>query len=265
VNSSKGVVSLFNNPTIEKLKEMKLKVMAEMFTETNPEMLSLSFEDRLGLMVERQWLAKKNAKTQNLLRVANFGINACLEDVDYSSERSIDKKTIVTLSTCNFIEQKLNIIISGKTGSGKSFLACAFGNNACRRGYSVKYYRVPELLIEIQDAKIEHRYLKFISQLQRIKLLVLDDIGLKSYALDEGRELLEIAESRYNKASTIMAGQIPHSEWYDLFPDTITADAFMDRMIHNSYILALDSKKSMREIMAVKTVNGISKMGCECK
>jgi DNA replication protein DnaC len=226
------VASLFSNPTIEKLREMKLKVMADMLAETTPEVLKLSFEDRLGLMVESQWLAKKNVKTQTLIRAASFGVSACLEDIDYRPDRKIDKKTVAALSSCNYIEQKLNIIISGCAGSGKSYLACAFGNNACRKGYTVKYCRVPELLIEIQDAIADHRYLKFISQLQRVKLLILDDIGLKTYTLEEGRILHEIAESRYNKASTIMVGQIPHKEWHDLFPDPITADAFMDRMIH---------------------------------
>lgn len=252
---------MFSNPTTEKLRDMKLKVMAEMLSETTPEILDLSFEDRFGLMVENQWLAKKNARTQKLIRTASFGINACLENIDYSPDRKIDKRTIAVLSSCNYIEQRLNLIISGRTGAGKSYLACAFGNKACRRGYSVKYYRIPELLIEVQDAIIGHRYLKFISQLQRIKLLILDDIGLKSYTLDEGRALLEIAESRYNKASTILASQTTHDEWYDLFPDTITADAFMDRMIHSAFVLRLDSQKSMREVMAAKKISRLVEEG----
>jgi len=118
---------------------MKLNVMAEMLKETNPEVLNLPFEDRIGLMVENQWLAKKNARTKSLLRAANFRLNACLEDIDYSIDRKIDKKSIAALSTCNYIEQKLNLIITGSTGSGKTFLACAFGDNACRKGYTVKY------------------------------------------------------------------------------------------------------------------------------
>lgn len=249
---------MFNNPTIEKLRAMKLYVMADMMAEPNAEIIKLSFEDRLGLMVENQWQSKENAKTQNLIRTANFKIDASLEDIDYSQERRIDKKTIATLSTCNYIEQKLNLILTGRSGSGKSYLACAFGNKACHKGYPVKYYRVPELLIEIQDAIIGHRYLKFISQLQRVKLLILDDIGLKAYTLDESRALLETAESRYNKASTIMVGQTPHSEWYDLFPDAITADAFMDRMIHSAIVMPLDSQKSMRQVMAAKKIGSLS-------
>lgn len=249
------VESMLNNPTIQKLRDLKLKVMAQMMEESDPAMRELSFEERLGIMVEKEWLSRKNARIKRQLSSATLGLNACLEDMDYSANRTIDKKTIQTLSTCTFMEQKLNIVITGKTGSGKSYLACAFGNNACRQGYTVKYYRVPELLLEIQDAKNEHRYTKFINKLQRVKLLILDDIGLKSYSLEESRDLLEIAESRYNKASTVLAGQMAHSQWYDLFPDPTIADAIMDRVIHNSYILALDSKKSMRETMAEKTIN----------
>ena len=230
---------MLNNPTVEKLRDLKLKVMAQMMSELDPALRELSFDERLGIMVEKEWLAKKNARIKRLLNSASLGLNACIEDIDYLADRTIDKKIIQTLSTCSFIEQQLNIVISGKTGSGKSFIACALGNSACRHGYTVKYFRIPELLLEIQDAKNENRYAKFMTQLQNIKLLILDDVGLKSYNLEESRDILEIAESRYNKCSTVLSGQIAHTEWYDLFPDPTIADAIMDRVIHNSYILAL--------------------------
>jgi DNA replication protein DnaC len=251
------VVSMLNNPTSLKLREMKLKVMAQMMDEPDSAMRELSFEERFGIMVEKEWMSRKNSKIKRQLYSASLGLNACLEDIDYGADRTMDKKTIQTLSSSAYIEQKLNIVITGKTGSGKSFLACAFGNNACRKGYTVKYYRVPELLLEIQDAKNDHRYSKFMKQLQKVKLLILDDLGLKAYSLEESRDILEIAESRYNKASTVISGQMSHSKWYELFPDPTTADAIMDRIIHNSYILSLDSKKSMREVMAERTIKSI--------
>ncbi len=251
------VVSMLNNPTVEKLKSMKLKVMAQVLIDQDPALRELSFEERLAIMVEKEWLHRKNTRIKRLLYNASLAINACIEDIDYTQNRKIDKKTIRTLSSCTFIEQRLNIIISGKTGSGKSFLACAFGNNACRHGYTVRYYRIPELLLEIQSAKNDNYYIQFMDKLKKVRLLILDDIGLKSYTLEESRDILEIAESRYNKASTILSGQIPHTHWHDLFPDPATADAIMDRIIHNAYILPLDSKKSMREVMTKKIIQAI--------
>ena len=248
---------MLNNPTVEKLRDMKLKVMASMVSDPDSSLDSLSFEERLGIMVEKEWISKKNSRINRLLGSASFGIDACLEDINYSSDRTIDKKTIQALSSCLFIEQKLNILITGKTGSGKTYIACAFGNAACRRGYSARYYRIPELLLEIQAAKNENRYSKFMSSLQNIKLLILDDLGLKSYTLEESRDILEIAEGRYNKVSTVLSGQIAHTKWYELFPDPTIADAIMDRIIHNSYILALDSKISMREVMAEKIIQSL--------
>ena len=170
---------------------------------------------------------KKNSKKKRLIKKAGLGLNACVKDIEYSSNRSIDKQSVNGLSSCDFIEKSLNIIITGKTGSGKSFLACALGNNACKKGYTVKYYRIPELLLEIQDAKLQNQYLRFMKNLLNIHLLILDDIGLKSYTLEESRYILEIAESRYNKKSMILSGQISHSQWYELFPDPTIADAIM--------------------------------------
>ena len=144
-------------------------------------------------------------------------------------------------------------MVSGKTGSGKTFLICAFGNCACRHLYKVKYYRIPELLFEMQDARDEGKYLKFMDGLSKIKILILDDIGLKTYTVEESRDILEIAESRYNKSTTILSAQMEHSKWYELFADPTVADAIMDRIIHNAYILPLDSKRSMRQVMAEDT------------
>lgn len=250
---------MLNNQTVEKLRDLKLKVMANMLSNQDNSLKELSFEERLGIMVENEWLSKKNARIKRLLNNASLGLNACIEDIDYTSDRKIDKQTIQQLSTCSFIEQKLNIVISGKTGTGKTYIACAIGNSACRNGYTARYYRIPELLLEIQDAKNENRYSRFMISLQNTKLLILDDIGLKSYTLEESRDILEIAESRYNRASTVLAGQISHIKWYELFPDPTIADAIMDRIIHNSYILTLDSKKSMREVMAKKAIKNIEK------
>jgi len=147
------VVSMLNNPTVEKLRGMKLKVMAQVFVD--PALRDLSFEERLAIMVEKEWLQRKNNRIKRLLYKASLAINACIEDIDYTQDRKIDKKTIPDTSPAvSSSNRNLISFISGKTGCGKSFLACAFGNNACRYDYTVRYYRIPELLLEIQSAKM---------------------------------------------------------------------------------------------------------------
>jgi DNA replication protein DnaC len=241
---------MLDGPTIEKLKDMRLKVMAQMLSDPDENSKELLFEDRLALMVEAQWLEKRNARIRRITSHAGLSVDACIEDIRYHPDRVIDKKTVTTLATCTYIEKKLNVVVTGKTGSGKSYIICALGNAACRKLYRVRYYRIPELLLEIEDARCSGNYLKFMKALLKVDLLILDDIGLKSYSLEESRDILEIAESRYNRASTILSAQVSHSKWYDLFTDPTIADAIMDRIIHNAYILALDSKLSMREVMA---------------
>jgi len=246
------VNTMLKNPTADKLRAMRLRTMADAYLDPEPGSEALSFDDRFALLVEKEWYAKRNARIMRLQAGSGFGQNACLEDIEYGKGRNISRKDVTMIGSCLFIEQKLNVIISGKTGTGKSFLACAIGNAACRHGYSCKYFRLPGLFAELEMARLENRYLRFMETLRKFHLLVIDDIGLKSYGHEEARDLLEIAELRYNRSSTIFASQVPHEKWYELIPDPTIADAFMDRVVHNSYILPLDSKISMREIMAQK-------------
>jgi len=248
---------MLRNPTADKLREMRLKTMAEAFLNPDPGSEALSFEDRFALMVEREWHAKKDSRVARLVSRAGLGTQASLEDIDYGKGRNISRKDVATLGSCVFIQQRLNVIISGKTGSGKSFLACAIGDAACRHGYSCKYYRQPGLFAEIAMSRLENRYTRFMDSLRKIRLLILDDIALRPYSHEEARDLLEIAELRYNRSSTIFASQAPHEKWYGLIPDPTIADAFMDRIVHNAYIVPLDSKVSMREIMAQKRMRAI--------
>ena len=254
---------MLNNPTADKLRDMRLKKMAEAFLNPEPGSEALSFEDRFALMVEKEWYAKKDSRTARLVSSAGFGMPASLEDIDYSKERNISRKDVATLGSCVFIQQRLNVILSGKTGSGKSYLACAIGDAACRQDYSCKYYRIPVLFAEIAMSRIENSYARFMDALRRPRLLILDDIGLKTYSHEEARDLLEIAELRYNRTSTIFASQPPHEKWYEYIPDPTIADAFMDRIVHNAYIVPLDSKVSMREIMARRRMKAIDMLDQE--
>ena len=255
---------MLRNPTADKLRDMRLKKMAEMFLNPEPGSDALSFEDRFSLMVEKEWYAKKDSRIARLISSAGMGIKASLEDIDYSKERNISKKDVATLGTCVFIQQRLNVIISGKTGSGKSYLACAIGDAACRNNFSCKYFRQPNLFTEIAMSKLDNNYIRFMDLLRKVDLLIIDDMALKTYSLEEARDLLEIAELRYNKTSTIFASQAPHEKWYEYIPDPTIADAFMDRIVHNAYIVPLDSKISMREIMAqrrMKTAEMLNQEG----
>ena len=241
---------MLKNPTVDKLRDMRLRTMAEAFLNPEPGMDALTFEDRFAMLVEKEWYAKRNARITRLQAMAGFSQYACLEDIEYGNGRNISRKDVTMIGACLFIEQKLNVIISGKTGSGKSFLACAIGNAACRHGYSCKYYRLPDLFAELEVARFEQRYFQFMETLRKTNLLIIDDIGIKPYSLEEARDMYEIAEARYNRSSIIFASQIPYEKWYELIPDPTVADAFMDRIVHNSYIMPLDAKISMREIMA---------------
>lgn len=241
---------MLTNQTLKKLNEMNLKTMASALQNLDSAFYELDFNEQLSILVEKEWLAKKNSRVERLLKAATLRQNACLEDIDYSYKSAKDKALIQRLAHVNYIDERLNVIISGMTGAGKSYLSCALGNSACRQEYKVKYYRIPELLLEINYAKHEHRYTKFMKQLKKNDLLIIDDIGLQSYSLDESRDLHEIIESRYNLGSLILASQLPHDKWYELFPDPTIADAIMDRVTHNSYKLELTTDVSMRQVMA---------------
>lgn len=254
---------MLRNPTAEKLRDMRLNAMAKAFLDPEPGSEELSFDDRFAMLVEKEWYAKKDSRIARLVSGAKLGVSASLEDIDYRKGRNISKKDVAMLGSCLFIQQKLNVIISGKTGSGKSYLACAIGDAACRNNYSCRYYRVPVLFAEIAMARLENRYTRFMDTLRKVNLLILDDMALTPYSHEEARDLLEIAELRYNRTSTIFASQPPHEKWYDFIPNPTIADAFMDRVVHNAYIVPLDSTVSMREIMAQKRMKAAEAMNPE--
>jgi len=235
--------------TIERLLSLRLTGMAEAFSAQLQDTgyHDLSFEDRFGLLVEQEWLHRQNKRLARLLRQARLRLPACLEDIDYVTPRGLDRGLMKSLGTCQWIKEHLNILICGPTGVGKTFLACAFANAACRQGFSARYYRVSRLLQELSLAKADGSYPRLLSQLAKIELLVLDDWGLAPFTDTSSRDLLEVIDDRCQVRSTIVAGQLPLEHWHGLFPDPTVADAVLDRLVHNAHKINLKGE-SLRKV-----------------
>ena len=233
---------MLNQQTIDRLAEMKLRSMISAYQRQreDPSVLDLSFEERFGLIVDSEWIARKNRYLQRLLKESKMPIPACIEDIDYTAKRKLDRKLITRLSTGEWVQQHQNLLIFGPTGVGKSFLACAMGNLICRLGYAVRYYRVSKLLEELQAARGDGTYFKKFNMLKKVPLLILDDWGLKAFSTNDCSLLFELFEERNQKGSTLIAGQIPIEYWNKVLLDPTITDAILDRIIHNAYRLNVD-------------------------
>ena len=236
--------------TVTKLREMHLSVMAAAYKEqlSDSSFQSMSFEDRVSLIVDKEWNSRKNNYLKRLIKQANLSEpNACIEDIEYHSDRNLNKNMITKLSTCNYIQEHHNVILLGATGSGKTYLACAFGMNAVRNFLSVKYIRLPELLTDLSIARGSGTIRKVMAQYKKYTLLIIDEWLLYALNETEARDVLEIIESRYKKASTIFCSQFDVPGWRDKLNDPILADAICDRIVHDSYSILIDCKDSMRK------------------
>ena len=236
--------------TVTKLREMHLSVMAAAYKEqlADSSFQSMSFEYRVSLIVDMEWNSRKNNYLKRLIKQANLSEpNACIEDIEYHSDRNLNKNMITKLSTCNYIQEHHNVILLGATGSGKTYLACAFGMNAVRNFLSVKYIRLPELLTDLSIARGSGTIRKVMAQYKKYSLLIIDEWLLYALNETEARDVLEIIESRYKKASTIFCSQFDVPGWRDKLNDPILADAICDRIVHDSYSILIDCKDSMRK------------------
>lgn len=234
-------------PTLEKLRGLKLHGMAKAFEElSSQDCKDLSFEDRLGLMVDREATDRGNRRLQTRLRNAKLRLQACMEDIDYRHPRGLDKSLIKSLASCQWVRDHNNIILTGPTGAGKSFISCALAHRACLEGYTAVYYRAPRLFQDLSVARGDGRYGKLINSIARIQLLVIDDWGLSVLNDLERRDLLEILEDRHGVSSTIVAGQLPLEHWHEVIGNPTIADAILDRLIHNAYKINLKGD-SMRK------------------
>lgn len=242
--------------TITKLNEMRLSAIADTYYEQmkDPQYQELSFEDRFNLLIDSEYIRRKNNKLDRLIRSANLRMpNACVEDIQYHEDRKLDRTTILRLASCHYIGEKQNVILKGASGNGKSYLACALGISACRNGYTAKYIRLPDLLDELALARLNGTYQKHMKAYRKVNLLILDEWLLVSLTEHEARDVLEIVEARYQNASTIFCSQFEPSGWYEQIGEATLADAILDRVIHSSHSILIDGKISMRERLGIQS------------
>jgi len=237
------------HPTLEKLHTLRLIGMAKAFEEQTrlEDIDTLSTEERIGLMVDREMTERDARRLKYRLRKAKLRHpEACVEDIDYRHPRRLDRALMTKLATSQWLREQLNVLICGPTGIGKSWLGCALANKACRDGFSAFYTRVPRFVRELNRAKGDGSYPKLLATIAKTDLLVLDDFGAAKLNDEYRHDLLEIFEDRYALRSTLVTSQYPVANWHDVIGDPTLADAILDRLVHNAYKLALDGK-SMRK------------------
>jgi DNA replication protein DnaC len=237
------------SPTLEKLRQMKLAGMAEGLEEQqkNKSYEKLVFEERLGHLVDKEKDLRESKKLTGRLARAKLKQQACIEDIDYAHSRGLDRTLIRKLSTCTWIKEHHNLVITGLTGVGKSYIACALAHKACLDGYTSLYLRAPRLFTELETAKAEGRYHRILQAMAKVDLMIIDDWGLSKLNAREERELLEVMEDRYELKSTIFASQVPVKDWHELIPNKTIADAILDRVVHNSYRIELSGESLRKE------------------
>lgn len=246
---------MLHHPTLESLKALRLFGMVKALEEQErgAEYRGLTFEERLGLLVDRERIEQENRSLTAHLRRARLAQQAAIEDVDLRAGRGLDRSLVTSLMTCTWITHRHNLLITGPTGVGKSWLACAFGHKACRERHSVLYHRLVRLFAELSTSRGEGRYLRLLKTLSQVDLLILDDWGLTTLTADQLRDLLEILEDRHGRKSTLITSQLPVDHWHEWLGEATLADAIMDRLIHNAHQINLKGD-SMRR-MLTKSLN----------
>lgn len=239
---------MLTHPTLDKLQILHfygmLKALQEQMQMTDID--QLAFEERLGLLVDREMTERENRRYKNRLSKARLRQQACLEDIDFHQKRGLDKTLIMQLAACQWVKEAGNVLIIGPTGVGKTYLACALAHKACQQGYAALYFRMPRLLQELEIAKADGRYAKILKNLAKADLLLIDDWGLQKFAKEQSHDLLEILEDRHSLKSTLITSQLPIDHWHEIIADPTLADAILDRLVHNAYRINLKGE-SMRK------------------
>lgn len=232
---------MITEQTIEKINALKLFGLRDAFSEQMEvsSYASLSFEERVGMLVDREWTDRENRKLERRMKAARLKISAHMEQIDYSPARGIDASLLRSLASCAWVGNHASTLVTGKTGTGKTFIACALADQAVRKGYTSLYLRAPRLFSELLMARADGSYHRYLARLAKTDLLVVDDFALSALSDAEGRELLEVIEDRTGSGSVIVASQLPVTAWHEVMGEPTVADAILDRIVHSSYRIEL--------------------------
>jgi len=241
---------MLTEPTVEKLRALRLEAMAAGYVEQQqkPDIGTLVFDERFGLLVDAEYLARENKRLTTRLRDAKFKLSqACAEDIDYPVKRELDRALIRQLASCRWVQEHRNVLISGKTGTGKTYIACALGNQACRKGYRALYCRAVRLFDELVLARATGTHARLLGKLARMDVLILDDWALRPVSEQERHDLLEILEDRCGARSTLVTSQLPPDKWYEQIGESTLADAILDRLLHGASRIELKGPSRRKE------------------
>ena len=250
---------MLHHPTLDKLHTLKFNGMATALSEqmASSGIDDLNFDERLGLLVDREITVREDRRLKNRLRQARLKQQACMEDIDYRHPRGLDKTLMMALQDCQWVRKSLNILLTGPTGVGKTWIACAIAHKACLSGYTALYYRLSRLLESLPLAKGDGSYAKVMTKLAKAQVLVLDDWGLTTLKAEQRRDLLEILEDRHGSRATIVTSQLPIDKWHDIIGDPTLADAILDRLVHNAYKIKFkgESMRKKKNLLTPSTEN----------